>query len=80
MLLSREFVQKTIGTDYLVQIVEGGRGEGLVLKPKPRFNTRIDPWCQFLYILKKRNFSFDTGTGEILRLFQGVYGRNLDEN
>ena len=23
---------------------EGGKGEGLVLKPKPRFNTRIDPW------------------------------------
>ena len=28
--------------------MEGGRGkgEGLVLKPKPRFNTRIDPWWQ----------------------------------
>ena len=23
-----------------------GRGECLVLKPKPRFNTRIDPWWQ----------------------------------
>ena len=30
------------------RFLQVGKGEGLVLKPKPRFNTRIDPWCSGL--------------------------------